>query len=375
MRIGIDTRDLKTATTGQKTYLEELCKAFGRHKDDGFTFIYFTSSVPQYKGKNKFFKIAEQLSLHFWKQCILPLKAAWNRCDILLCTDYFVPYIHPGFKTAVVFHDAFFFEHKEHYHPLQIALFKHLALPSAKRCTYIIVPSEYSRQQIIKHYTQLPPEKLVVVYEGPKSLTHYAENDKGAQILPRLGIEPQSYLLHVGVMNKRKNIPALIYAFKKVRDKGHAFKLVLAGSLHTSRYIDDSEAILAAIAATGLERDIILTGYIADNELAALYRHAFMYVFPSINEGFGLPVLEAFAYMLPVVVADNTCLPEIGGDAVLTFNPFDVNDIAARIELLINEPETREQLQQKGALRRQLFSWEKAADSILSLFRKALPHK
>ncbi|MEN9684918.1 MAG: hypothetical protein RLZZ28_704 [Bacteroidota bacterium] len=368
MRIGIDIRDLKTATTGQKTYLEEICRVFKQQAGVAYQFYFFDTFIPTFRGKNKLTKLLEQANLHFWKQCVLPFKAALKRCDVLLCTDYFVPYFHPGFKTVAVFHDAFFFENKDHYHPLFIWLFKHIALPSAGRCSYIIVPSDYAKKQVSKYYTCLPVSKLVTIYEGPKSLPQKHEPSIHAAVLNRLGIQPKKYLLHVGVMNKRKNIPFLINAYKKLREAGNDYKLVLAGSLYTSQYIDNSESILAAIAAKQLQKDVILTGYLSNEELAVIYQNAFMYVFPSLNEGFGLPVVEAWGYGLPVIVANNSCLPEIGADAVLTFDPFDEMDLLSKMQAVIGHTDTRTQLEQKGKARLTDFSWEKTAAEILALF-------
>lgn len=369
MRIGIDIRDLKTATTGQKTYLEEICNAFNQYTGKDHKFYFFDTSIPTFRGKNKITKLLEQCNLHFWKQFVLPLKAFFKRCDVLLCTDYFVPYIHLGFKTVAVFHDAFFFENKDHYHPLFIWLFKHIALPSASRCAYIIVPSDHAKKQIAKYYTELPQANLVTIYEGPKSLLREQGSAIQTAVLGRLGVQEKKYLLHVGVMNKRKNIPFLINAYKKLLEKGHDYKLVLAGSLHTSQYIDDSKNILDAITTNDLQEKVILTGYLSAEELAVVYQNAFMYVFPSVNEGFGLPVVEAFCYGLPVIVANNTSLPEIGGDAVLTFDPFTETDLLAKMLAVIVNKDLRSQLEQKGKERLLFFSWKKTADQILALFR------
>jgi glycosyltransferase involved in cell wall biosynthesis len=370
MRIGIDIRDLKTATTGQKTYLEELCNAFVQFSGPDHQFFFLDTIVPSFKGSSKMTKLLEQVSLHFWKQFVLPVKAAIKRCDILLCTDYFVPYAHLGFKTVAVFHDAFFFENKEHYHPLFIWLFRHIALPSAARCSYIIVPSDYAKKQIHRYYKELPVDRLVTIYEGPKTLSKEYEPVNHATILSKLRIQEKKYLLHVGVMNKRKNIPFLINAYKQLLENGNDYKLVLAGSLNTSQYIDDSAKILTTITQNNLQHQVILTGYLSDEELAVVYQHAFLYVFPSLNEGFGLPIVEAFAYGVPVIVSNNTCLPEIGADAVLTFDPFDETDLVAKMQSVIENAGLRKSLQQKGKERLQDFSWKKTATEMLALFSK-----
>jgi glycosyltransferase involved in cell wall biosynthesis len=95
-----------------------------------------------------------------------------------------------------------------------------------------------------------------------------------------------------------------------------------------------------------------------------------MYVFPSLNEGFGIPILEAFNHNLPVLVADNTCLPEIGGEAVVTFNPLNIDDIAAKMQMILDNPELKNSLIKKGQKRLEYFSWEKTAQLLLNEFER-----
>lgn len=370
IKIGIDIRDLKTATTGQKTYLEELCRELEQLNGPAQQFVFFDTVLPVYTGENKFLKLVEHANLHFWKQVTLPLKAWSKKCDVVFCTDYFVPYLHLGFTTATVFHDAFFFESPEHYNRIFFWFFKAVALPSAKRCRYIIVPTNYARQRIHLH-TGISLDKLVTVYEGPKSLPKENNNQQEQPtILQRHGLESKKYILHVGIMNKRKNIPALILAFKQLKDAGYPYKLVLAGNPVAKKHINDTGSIYDTISSNQLADDVIITGYLSNEDLAAMYQHAFMYVFPSLNEGFGIPIIEAFSYGLPVLVANNTCLPEVGGNAVLTFDPSNINDISEKMLQLVQYPALRTELVEKGKERFREFSWKKAACEITQLLTK-----
>jgi len=136
--------------------------------------------------------------------------------------------------------------------------------------------------------------------------------------------------------------------------------------------MDDSVAIHEVIDKLGL-RDFVLTpGYASDQDLAYFYKHAEIYAFPSINEGFGVPVLEAFHHQLPVIVSDNTCLPEVGGDAVLCFDPFNIEDISNKMKVLIEDNELRSELIRNGNERLKLFSWEKNAEELIKTFRVAI---
>jgi glycosyltransferase involved in cell wall biosynthesis len=109
-----------------------------------------------------------------------------------------------------------------------------------------------------------------------------------------------------------------------------------------------------------------------DAALTNLYTNALMYVFPSINEGFGIPILEAFSHNLPVLVANNTCLPEIGGDAVLQFDPYDRADISAKIKQVLNDDDLRKDFVDKGSKRLSLFSWHNTALQLVEVFKKAV---
>lgn len=165
----------------------------------------------------------------------------------------------------------------------------------------------------------------------------------------------------------------LIEAFNLLRIDGHHdYSLILVGQPSPNNDMDDNEAIYEKIKKLGLQNDVITSGYASDNELSYFYKYAEMYVFPSINEGFGLPVLEAFHHNLPVIVSDNTCLPEVGGDAVLCFNPFDIEDIYLKMKTIIENPDLKFELIKKGNERLKLFSWNKIAGELIKTFKVAL---
>jgi len=369
LTIGIDVRDLKVAKTGTRTYLEELCKEFKQLESADIKFKFLDTHIPVYAGSAKLLKLIEHARYQLWKQLILPLKAFFNHCDIVFCTDNFVPLVHLGYKTIPVFHDAFFFEMPENYGKLWLWLYHRTALPAARRSPFVITPTQYAKKQI-NHYTQIPEYKLIVIHEGPKSLPEVKAGTES--LLQSLSITKDKYLLHVGSMFKRKNIAALIYAFHKLKAGGYNdLKLVLAGA--TPNWHESGHAeIIAAIEATNLQKHIVMTGYLPDHDLSLLYKNALIYVFPSFNEGFGIPVLEAFKSRLPVLVANNTCLPEVGGDAVLQFDPYDIDDIYQKIKLAADDEILRSTLVQKGIERLQLFSWRNTALQLIEMFKKAV---
>lgn len=370
--IGVDIRDLRAAKTGTKTYLEELCKAFEQIKAEDIRFHFLDTSLPVYIGNNKLLKLTEHIKYQFWKQVSLPLKAFFNGCDIVFCTDNFVPLIHLGYQTIPVFHDAFFFETPENYGKLWLWLYKKTAIPAANRSPFVITPSAYSKKQI-SLYTNIPDDKLVVIAEGPKTLSYHDTVDNVEQILIPHSLTPGNYILHVGSMYKRKNIVNLVHAFDKIKNLNYInLKLVLAGPFTSSKADNDYQLIKNAIDSRQLQNEVVLTGYLTDQELGVLYKNALIYVFPSINEGFGIPVLEAFKFDLPVLVANNTSLPEVGGDAVLMFDPFDINDIFNKIKTVLDDTDLQKEMISKGQQRLKHFSWDETARQLIEVFRDAI---
>ncbi|MBL0882576.1 MAG: glycosyltransferase family 4 protein [Chitinophagaceae bacterium] len=368
MIIGIDIRDLRLAKTGQKTTLEELCRQFKQlEHTTPHTFHFFDTWIPVYTGRNKFMLMTEHIRQQLWKQVALPFKAWRKKCDIVYCNDYFAPYLHWNFTTVQLFHDAFFFEYPQYYNPIWLQLFKRIAIPAAKKSAFIITPTEYAKKTV-QHFTGIPAEKIITIYHGPKTIP----TTTTANIPDWLPTQQQHpYLLHVGVFEKRKNLSNLLKAFQLFQQNGNShYKLVLVGKGNGKMHSDDTVNILQTIQDLQLQDQVIMPGYVPDDMLGVVYQHAACYVFPSYNEGFGIPILEAFQFGIPVLVANNTCLPEVGADAVLSFDPYNPQDIAQQINTLLHNPQLQQTLIQKGHQRLQDFSWEKTARKLIEVFEQ-----
>ena len=366
LKIGVDIRDLRIAKTGARTYLEELVREFKLLEAEDVQFYFFDTAFPVYTGRNKWMKLIEHVRFIAWKQLVLPLKAWFKRCDIIFCSDFFVPYIHLGYQTIPVLHDAFFFEYPGHYNKAWLFLFRKMGISAAKRAYKIITPTTYTRESIAR-FSGIPIANIVAIPEGPKTFV----SSKESVLSTDIPVFKQRYLLHVGTMEIRKNIVNLLRAFLLLLKEDPELKLVLIGQFSPKTDMDDRLAIQNFIAENQLDSQVIFPGYVPDELLGAYYKNALLYVFPSINEGFGIPILEAFDQQLPVLVANNSCLPEVGGDAVLTFNPFDVQDIYTQINLLLNNPQKRQDLIIKGNERLLDFSWKMTAIELLKIFKKS----
>jgi glycosyltransferase involved in cell wall biosynthesis len=364
IRLFIDIRDLRIAKTGAKTVLEEICLQLKKGYP-GFTIHFIDTPFPVYTGKNKVLKIIEHTRFFCWKQITLPLVCWVRGADILFCTDYFLPLFPIQFKTAVIFYDAFFWQYPEQYNRLWLQLLYHLGVPAARKASAIITISHHSKEQIIE-CVGLPAEKIHAIHLAPKSSSATVSAD-----YPVSTDSGKKYILHIGVLEKRKNLLNLIRAFALLREAGYQdYNLVLAGGTVPKNKLDDSGNIRQLIRELNVEDSVLLPGFISDEELAHYYRQASLYAFVSVNEGFGLPILEAFQHRLPTLIANNSCLPEIGGEAVLTCDPYDPSDIAEKMKMIVSNPALQEELIQKGLRRLQDFSWEKTTDELMQVFSR-----
>ncbi|WP_332911072.1 glycosyltransferase [Algoriphagus boritolerans] len=175
----------------------------------------------------------------------------------------------------------------------------------------------------------------------------------------------QGYFLHIGTFDKRKNLPLLVKAFADFLGKTKSDKkLVLAGGPGESKQMNDLPTVENLVNEFGLEEKVLLPGYIADGEIKALYEGAFGYVFPSENEGFGIPILEAFGFGLPVIHSDQPALVEVAGGGGLTFATGNQADLTEKLVLLDRENNLREKLIQMGKRRSKDFSPQKFIEAF-----------
>ena len=242
-------------------------------------------------------------------------------------------------------------------------LFKTLGISAAKRSLAVVTPTHYTKKRIAE-LSGIPGEKIRVIYEGPKTFETSA-NTRNLSIA-----DAKNYLLHVGTMEKRKNIINLLKAFKLLLQDHPGIKLVLIGQFSPKTAMDDRNGILNFISNNNLKDMVILPGYVDDAKLNTWYQNALAYVFPSLNEGFGIPVLEAFRAGIPVLVADNSCLPEVGGDAVLTFDPYQPADIYQKLHTVLTDKNLQQDMIRKGNERLELFNWKNTADQLIILFKE-----
>jgi len=376
--IGIDTRDLKIAKTGAHTYLSELCKEIQNNKEHlSFDYVFLDTRLPIYTGSSKIGKMWEQLNYTIWKQITLPIKAWQHGCSLVFCTDYFVPYIHVGFTTVPVFHDAFFWEYPSHYNKYWLGLFKTIGISAAKKAGAIVTVTTYAQQQIAK-YSGIDAANIVPIHIGPKSsitassITESTEQAEGKDFIWEQLLN-KKFILHVGSIEKRKNLATLLEAFEMLlQNNPQELYLVIVGQKSNKPSLQDNAVFDRITTSILLKERVIFTGYLPDNQTATLYKHAALYVFPSFNEGFGIPILEAFAHQVPVLVAGNSCLPEVAGNAAISFDPYNTDALSKLIGQTLEDQALLQSLTQKGTERLTHFSWSKTLAALEAVFQRSI---
>lgn len=241
---------------------------------------------------------------------------------------------------------------------MKMAGYRYLFRSSVRKSRWIIAISEFVKKDLEAHYPYAVGKTTVTLCATEPPLPGKAEQPAGVR---------GPFIMHVGSPFPHKNIERLIQAFEVLRDKNPELQLVLSGKKEF--YF---EQLQKQIDASPAREAIVVTGFVGDNELKWLYQNAAAYVLPSLSEGFGLPGLEAMVHGCPVASSDATCLPEIYGDAAHYFDPLDTQDIAAKVNELINNPDLRKQLIKKGNDQVKKFSWPRMAQQTLGIYQHVL---
>jgi glycosyltransferase involved in cell wall biosynthesis len=289
--------------------------------------------------------------------------------DLLFVPSHVLPLIHPRRSVATV-HDLGY-----HYYPEAHTLFQNVYLRwstrfNARAATRILADSEATRRDLVRYYG-VPEAKIAVVYPGrDEALAPVADPALLAAVRARYQI-PGPYLLYVGTLHPRKNLGRLIDAFasnlQPPLPTPHSpisnLYLVLAGQ--KGWLYDD---VFAQVQRLNLADRVLFTGYVPDTDLPALLSGALAFVFPSLYEGFGLPVLEAMACGTPVVCSNASSLPEVAGDAALLFDPGDVEGMAQALAQIVADEGLRRDLVERGFCQMLKFSWRRSAEQVLQIF-------
>ncbi len=295
-----------------------------------------------------------------WHRVQLPLPVEWwtGPVGLLHAPDFTLPPVRRGTRTLLTVHDLSFVRAPETAPASLRAYLNHVVPRSVAHADHVLADSEATRQDLIALYNT-PPGKISVLYSGVsehfRPITDAAALDA---VRLRCGIGAGPFILSVGTVQPRKNYLRLVEALHHLGRPD--LKLVIAGG---RGWLDDP--LYARIDTLGLRDRVIFTGFVPDSDLPALYSAARVFAFPSLYEGFGLPILEAMACETPAVVSTASSLPEVAGDAALLVDPTDVDSLTHAITRLLDDEALRADLAARGRERAAAFTWEKAARQLL----------
>jgi len=295
-----------------------------------------------------------------WDIVPIPYRMMFPQAEISHFFNYIVP---PGVSGKVLdtVYDLTYLRYPETMNAANLKRLNNGMRRSLDRSDIVITDSEYIKGEIVQELG-FDESRVEVIY--PAATEEEAEQLPESYLAQKWGIR-KPYILYLGTIEPRKNINRLINAFGKAcRELPVPPMLVLAGG--TGWKAEDTHRL----AAETLPGQIVMTGYISAAEKQLLYQHAAQFVFPSLYEGFGIPVLEAMRYGIPVVCANTSSLPEVAGGSALLVDPLDVDDIATGMLELLTNPERAAEQSIAGKISAERFSWDNSAEKLIKIYRK-----
>jgi glycosyltransferase involved in cell wall biosynthesis len=369
LRIAIDAHSVGTGLGGNESYATNLIEALAEIDSVNRYTIYVTRPEALERFSNRWPNFEVRATLPHTPLIRIPLTLSAelrrNPVDVL-----HVQFTAPPFSpcpVVVSIHDLSFEHLPQTFKWRSRKQLRITVRRSAREATHVIALSEYARSDIIASY-RLSSEKVSVIPLAAPAHFRPVQNEEVQRVRQTYGIEGE-YILSVGAIQPRKNLSRLVAAYSRLRwarPEVKLPKLVLVGKC---AWLYDET--LRTIKELEVSNSVILTGYVPQADLPALYSGALCLVYPSYFEGFGLPPLEAMKCGAPVIVGDKTSLPEVVGDAALLVDPFNVDDLACAIKRVITDSNLRAQLRVKGLDRAKLFNWEETARQTLSVYKKA----
>ncbi|HYO78819.1 MAG TPA: glycosyltransferase family 1 protein, partial [Thermoanaerobaculia bacterium] len=365
LRIGVDIRPFYEPLTGVGWYLYYLLHELAK-RDDVELYLFgdarITDAGPRLhadlpaKARLCTFDLRGQSIGRFDRPLTAGAYVAWlelTACDVYFAANYFLPRLHSAVarRRVITIHDLTFKRFPELLQKETLANLEALMAREIASADTIVCVSESTRRDLLRYYN-VDPSRAIAIHSG-LGVPATAE--------PMEGLPPR-YLLFVSTIEPRKDLETLLDAYERLRDSGaYDGSLVVVGKIGWK-----SESLLPRLRGRG----VVHLDYLRADQLATVYERAEVFVFPSIYEGFGFPLLEAMSRGVPSIAAHSSSLPEIGGDAALYFPPRDVRALTAQIERVVSDAALRESLATRGREQAAKFSWAVAADQTLDVFRR-----
>lgn len=289
-----------------------------------------------------------------YEQTVLPFLARRHRLDGLLSAGMTAPFICPV-PSFVMVYDLQHINQPQNFNRSQLLFLRTIIYLSARSARAVLTLSERSKRDIVKSYSIRPEDVVVTCLASDRSVFFRRPPEEVSAIRKKYRL-PESFVLYIASSLPHKNYNRLLSAFKLLKEKDKDIKLVLIGARDYGH-----EAIAAKIGELGIEDDVVFLGWLPFEDIPVIYSAADLFVFPSLHEGFGIPVLEAMASGVPVVCSGIEPLDEVAGDAAYFVDPLSVESIAKGMQKVLEDRGTRERLVMAGLERAGHFSWERTA--------------
>ena len=377
MHIAIDIQPVLGKRSGVGWYAFHLVKALSRiDKNNKVILFYFdflknSGGIPtdNPRFKNHPIYLPRRVFNFAWKKLGISSVDFFVRADVFHFPNFVIPPLKKG-KAVVTIHDLAFRRYPEYIEPKNLSFLTEQLPRTLKRADSVIVNSEFTKNELISFY-DIVPEKVRVTRLGVSEEFRPVEEPGFLEETRKRYQLPKRFILSLGTLEPRKNVPALLKAYSRLRQSpGFEHKLVFAGM---KGWLYDG--IFEQIKRLNLENQVLFIGYVPEEDLPFLYNLSELFVFPSLYEGFGLPVLEAFACGVPVIVSDRASLPEVAGDAAILIDPEDIDALTRGMKNVLGNEDLRTELIAKGFRRAKEFSWEKTARETLRVYEEVVGDK
>lgn len=363
MLIGIDaSRAARVERTGTEAYSFHLIRALLSAAPQHRFRLYADRALPSELAA-LLPSVAEPRVMPFprlWTHVRLSTEMLVRPPDVLFVPAHVVPLIHP--RAVVTIHDLGYLFFPQAHPPLARLYLDLSTRWNARVAAHVIADSQATKDDLVRHYA-IAPGKITVAYPGRDEDLRRVDDPSAIEAVKYRYNVTGDYLLYIGTLQPRKNLTRLIQAFSNLQSQISDFKMVIAGGMGWL-YAD----IFAEAKRLGLESQVLFPGRVAEEDKAALLSGAEAFVFPSLYEGFGLPVVEAMQCGTPVICSNTSSLPEVAGDAALLVDPLDVDALAQAMARLLDDADLRRTLVERGYAQSQKFSWADCAARVLAAF-------